>query len=201
MMRLTDCAALMVCSVEKTTWPVSAAVSAISIVSRSRISPTRITFGACRSAARRPTVKSEKSLPSSRWLKVALRCGCRNSIGSSSVTMWISEFWLISLSIAASVVVLPLPVAPVTKMMPVFSLMISLKIGWQFQPFARRDLRAELAHDDGVVAILPEDIHAEAGEFRHGVAGIAGAGFLQVAGQPLVAADDLEGDRLDMRAG
>ena len=42
----------MVCSVENTRWPVSAAVSAISIVSRSRISPTRITFGAWRSAAR-----------------------------------------------------------------------------------------------------------------------------------------------------
>ena len=41
----------MVWSVEKTRWPVSAAVSAISMVSRSRISPTRITFGACRSDA------------------------------------------------------------------------------------------------------------------------------------------------------
>ena len=52
MMRSTVFDASMVCSVENTRWPVSAAVSAISIVSRSRISPTRITFGACRSAAR-----------------------------------------------------------------------------------------------------------------------------------------------------
>jgi len=35
----------------------------------------------------------------------------------------------ILLSIAASVVVLPEPVAPVTKMMPVFSLIISRKTG------------------------------------------------------------------------
>ena len=44
-------------SVESTRWPVSAAVSAISIVSRSRISPTRITFGAWRSAARSASAK------------------------------------------------------------------------------------------------------------------------------------------------
>ena len=52
-----------------------------------------------------------------------------NSIGSSSVTMWISFCWFSSLSIAASVVVLPEPVAPVTKMSPVFSLIISRKTG------------------------------------------------------------------------
>ena len=47
----------MVCSVDRTRWPVSAASSAISIVSLSRISPTRITFGACRKAARRASAK------------------------------------------------------------------------------------------------------------------------------------------------
>ena len=51
-MRSTVFEASIVWSVENTRWPVSAAVSAISIVSRSRISPTRITFGAWRSAAR-----------------------------------------------------------------------------------------------------------------------------------------------------
>ena len=45
-------ARVCVCSVPKTRWPVSAAVSAIAIVSRSRISPTRITSGSWRSAAR-----------------------------------------------------------------------------------------------------------------------------------------------------
>ena len=59
------------CSVENTRWPVSAAVSAISIVSRSRISPTRITFGACRSAARSASANVGVSLCSSRWCTVA----------------------------------------------------------------------------------------------------------------------------------
>ena len=43
--------------VERTRWPVSAASNAISIVSLSRISPTRITLGACRRAARSASAK------------------------------------------------------------------------------------------------------------------------------------------------
>lgn len=57
--------ALIVCRVEKTTCPVSDAVIAISIVSRSRISPTRITFGACRRAVRHPLANEKKSFPTS----------------------------------------------------------------------------------------------------------------------------------------
>ena len=45
-----------------TRWPVSAADMPISTVSRSRISPTRMTFGAWRSAARSPVAKSLKSI-------------------------------------------------------------------------------------------------------------------------------------------
>ena len=44
--RLIVCPALIVCSVLKTMWPVSDAVIAISSVSGSRISPTRMAFGA-----------------------------------------------------------------------------------------------------------------------------------------------------------
>ncbi len=54
MIRSTVCAVDWVCRVAKTRWPVSAAVSAVEIVSRSRISPTRITSGSWRRAARRP---------------------------------------------------------------------------------------------------------------------------------------------------
>ena len=46
--RLIDWPASTVCSVLRTRWPVSAAMSATSTVARSRISPTRITFGAWR---------------------------------------------------------------------------------------------------------------------------------------------------------
>ena len=45
MMRSTECGASWVWSVANTRWPVSAAVSAVWIVSRSRISPTRMTSG------------------------------------------------------------------------------------------------------------------------------------------------------------
>ena len=88
MMRSTVFEASMVCRVESTRWPVSAASSATSMVSRSRISPTRITFGACRSAARRARAKSGVSECSSRWWMVEVLCPCKNSMGSSMVMMW-----------------------------------------------------------------------------------------------------------------
>ncbi|MOA44689.1 hypothetical protein D3C78_1670050 [compost metagenome] len=56
-------AADVVCSVPNTKCPVSAAVSARRMVSRSRISPTRITSGSSRSAERNAVAK----LRVSRW--------------------------------------------------------------------------------------------------------------------------------------
>ena len=56
MMRSTVFGALEVCSVPNTRWPVSAAVSASEMVSRSRISPTRMTSGSSRSAPRSAAV-------------------------------------------------------------------------------------------------------------------------------------------------
>src|SRR5881396_1752382 len=52
MIRLTVSPAFSVWRVEKTRWPVSAAWSATDIVSGSRISPTRMTSGSSRRAAR-----------------------------------------------------------------------------------------------------------------------------------------------------
>ncbi len=72
MMRLTVPWALLVCSVPKTMWPVSAALIAASIVSKSRISPTRITSGSCRRARRIASEKLGTSTPTSRWLIVDL---------------------------------------------------------------------------------------------------------------------------------
>ena len=43
--RVTVLGASFVCSVESTRWPVSAALTAISAVSKSRISPTRMMSG------------------------------------------------------------------------------------------------------------------------------------------------------------
>ena len=64
--RLTVSVALMVWSVEKTRWPVSAAVSAADTVSMSRISPTRITSGSCRRTTRMAEEKESVSKPTSR---------------------------------------------------------------------------------------------------------------------------------------
>ena len=88
MMRSTVFAASIVCSVESTRWPVSAASIAISIVSTSRISPIRMTLGAWRSAARSASENVFVSEPTSRWLTVDLTCRCMYSTGSSIVMMW-----------------------------------------------------------------------------------------------------------------
>ena len=55
--RLIVLGASLVCSVESTRWPVSAALTAISAVSKSRISPTRMMFGSCRRKARSAAAK------------------------------------------------------------------------------------------------------------------------------------------------
>ena len=54
-MRSMVLTALVVCSVPSTRWPVSAAVIAQRTVSASRSSPTRITSGSSRMAARTPS--------------------------------------------------------------------------------------------------------------------------------------------------
>ncbi len=56
-MRSIDWAALFVCRVEKTRWPVSAAVITVCIVCQSRISPTMITSGSCRNMFLRASAK------------------------------------------------------------------------------------------------------------------------------------------------
>ena len=100
--------------VEKTRWPVSAAFSDVSTVSRSRISPTMITSGSWRSAARRASGNDAVSVPISRWVMMLLSWEKTNSIGSSTVTIFAFRLRFTSFSVA-SVVDLPMPVAPVTS--------------------------------------------------------------------------------------
>ena len=118
MIRLTVSVAFSVWRVEKTRWPVSAACSATDIVSGSRISPTRMTSGSSRSAARSATAKLVESWPISRWLTTQLISSCMNSIGSSIVMMWSFRLRLMKSTIAASVVDLPEPVMPVQRTSP-----------------------------------------------------------------------------------
>ena len=61
--RLTVSVASRVCIVESTRWPVSAALRAVSMVTRSRISPIMITSGSCRSTRRRALANESVSRP------------------------------------------------------------------------------------------------------------------------------------------
>ena len=118
MIRSIVCGASWVCSVANTRCPVSAAVMAVWMVSKSRISPTRITSGSCRSTCFRALAKEWVSAPISRWLTMARLCRCRYSMGSSTVMMWQGRS-VFTMSIrAASVVDLPEPVGPVTSTSP-----------------------------------------------------------------------------------
>jgi hypothetical protein len=58
-MRVIAAGASLVCSVESTRWPVSAAWIAISAVSRSRISPTMMMSGSWRISVRMPAGEIE----------------------------------------------------------------------------------------------------------------------------------------------
>ena len=73
--RRTVSAASIVCIVEKTRCPDSAAWSAVSAVSASRSSPIRITSGSWRSTRRSASSKEAVSSPTSRWLTIAALVG------------------------------------------------------------------------------------------------------------------------------
>ena len=132
MIRSSAWLALLACSVARHRWPVSANATACSMVSRSRISPIRITSGACRrlflSAMLQPSVSS----PTSRWVTMQFLCACTNSTGSSTVMMWPKEFSLRQSTMAASVVVLPQPVAPTRITSPRLVMATSLRISGNF---------------------------------------------------------------------
>jgi hypothetical protein len=86
--------ASFVWSVESTKWPVSAALTAISAVSKSRISPTMMTSGSWRRNERSAAAKLS---PISSCIWHWLMPNRLNSTGSSAVLMFVSG-WLRSLS-------------------------------------------------------------------------------------------------------
>jgi hypothetical protein len=116
--RLMVLMASVVCTAESTRWPISAALSAMSTVSWSRSSPTRMTSGSCRGAERMAAAKSAGSCPSSRCERLERMLRCMNSMGSSMVRMGTESLRLMWSTIAASGVDLPAPVLPVTRMRP-----------------------------------------------------------------------------------
>src|SRR6266566_541570 len=123
----------VVCNVENTRCPVSAALSAVSSVSMSRISPIRITSGSWRSTCRSAEWNDSVSLPTSRCEMFDRLSRCRNSIGSSMVMTLTRRLELIWLIIAASAVDFPDPVTPVTSTSPRGRRPISSSTGGRFR--------------------------------------------------------------------
>jgi len=68
--------------------PVSAAVMANEMVSRSRNSPMAMTSGSSRRAARSAAAKDPVCLCTWRWLTTQVFERCTNSMGSSTQMMW-----------------------------------------------------------------------------------------------------------------
>ena len=128
MMRSSAWLALLACSVARHRWPVSAKATACSMVSRSRISPIRITSGAWRRLFFSADSQSSVSSPTSRWVTMQFLCGCTNSTGSSTVMMWPWLLMLRQSTMAASVVDLPEPVAPTRMVSPRLLIATSLRI-------------------------------------------------------------------------
>ena len=127
--RETDSAAPDVCSVANVRCPVSASVSAASMDVRSRISPNSTMSGSSRRTARRALWKLSVSCPTSRCETRHFAETCRYSTGSSMVKRCSSRVLLMRSRMLASVVVLPLPVAPVTRTSPCFIAQISSRSG------------------------------------------------------------------------
>ena len=88
--------------------------------------------GAWRSALRSATCRLCVSRPTSRWFTTDFLLVNRNSIGSSIVRMWPTMCWLRFSSIDASVVLLPVPVAPTISTRPRFSCTSWLRMGGRF---------------------------------------------------------------------
>ena len=86
--RLRVVAASLVCMVPITRCPVSAALTAISIVSRSRSSPITMMSGSSRSAPLSAVKKVFVWSPTWRWVTLQPLDCWTTSIGSSTVMMW-----------------------------------------------------------------------------------------------------------------
>ena len=169
MMRLIVSVASSVWSVENTRCPVSAASRPVSIVSKSRISPTRMTSGSCRRALRSAYANERVSTVTSRWLMIDWLSRCRNSIGSSTVITCAQRVRLMWSTMAASVVLLPLPVVPRDEHEAALFAGDLLEDRRQAEIVDRLDLHRDDAEHEADGAALLEDVHAEAPQAGHAV--------------------------------
>ena len=166
MTRLMVSVASRVCRVENTRWPVSAAWMAVSMVSRSRISPTRITSGSWRRAARRAVAKLEQSAPTSRWLMMERLSRCRYSMGSSMVRMCSFRVALMRSIMAARVVDLPRARGARDQHHAALLLADLVEGPGQHQVLDAEDAAGDDAEHHAHGAALVEDVAAEAAQGR-----------------------------------
>ena len=104
------------------------------------------------------------SAPTSRWFTMQCLCGWMYSIGSSTVRIWRRFSRLILSMIAASVVDLPEPVAPVTRIKPRGFSANDATTGGSPSFLERQDLERDQSKDPGDRAALHEDVAAKARE-------------------------------------
>ena len=112
--RVTHDGASSVCSVDRTRWPVCAACMAMRAVSWSRISPSSTTSGSWRRIDRSALANVRLIFE---LICVWLTPGIWYSTGSSIVTMFVRSDRRAA-SADDSVVVLPEPVGPTTRIIP-----------------------------------------------------------------------------------
>src|SRR5438445_523098 len=110
--RISVAGASLVCSVDSTRWPVCAAFTAMSAVSRSRISPTMMMSGSCRRNARSAIANV---IPALSLTLTWLTPGRLISAGSSAVEM-LTPGWLRICSIEYSDTVFPEPIEPLERL-------------------------------------------------------------------------------------
>ena len=158
MMRVTVWTAEFVCKVASVRWPVSAIRRAASTVSRSRISPISTTSGSSRNAARRAGAKPWVSVCTSRWLTRQPRWGWTYSMGSSIVRMCPFRSRLTRSTSAASVVLFPLPVAPVTRTRPCAQAGEAADRQWKVESLQIRDVAGDQAVRSRHRPTLPEGV-------------------------------------------
>ena len=152
-----------------TRMPISAAVTAMLMVSRSRNSPTRMTSGSSRKAECSAAAKLGLCTPISRWLMRQLLRWCTNSIGSSMVRMWPFIRALMSSIIAASVVDLPEPVLPVTRMRPLLARHMCRTASRHLQLVERVRLGRNDPEHRAHAVQLPHHVDTEAATIGEGV--------------------------------
>ncbi len=96
MRRVTAPGASLVCKVDSTRWPVSAAWIAVTAVSRSRISPTITTSGSCRSSA---LSARAKLIPIRSWVWICVMPERWYSTGSSTVETFIRRMSILRIEL------------------------------------------------------------------------------------------------------